>query len=523
MSKDIKTTELKLIDITKIVVSKNNPRQIFDATKLKELSKSIVEHGVLQPILVRVKGQKFELICGERRLKASKIIKLKKIPCQIKKMTDNECLEARLVENLERENVHPLHEAVSFKTLLDKHNYTTQNVADKIAKSVSYVIQRLQLNSLIPNWKKLFLFNDDINISHALIISKLSDADQKIVLEKGKNWGDEFKSAKEMKKFIEENITNSLTNASFDIEDDTLIKEGISCVNCLKRSGSSSLLFSDVEEKDRCFDSPCYVLKTNIHTLKTVTSIVENSEKIILIKAENSEINKGVEKLITDFKVPVLIEYDDFYRTSSDTGKKAFWINGSSVGKFVNIEVHNNKKDKAVEPTTKELIEKIEKRAIRSLELDDEKVHKKIINSFSDVPTFNAIGKLPKTKIDIFLERYIILRSADWNISKELFKTLNLNSFSSVYDNHEEKIKEVLNLSDEQMIYATRQIAFDCFKSHPPKYDTGFFVRKLAEEFKEIPIVDFEKEQKEIADKRIARHKERITKLKAPKKDKTKK
>lgn len=521
MSKDIKSPVLKEIDITKIVVSKTNPRQFFNNDTIKELADSISKNGILQPILVRPKGQKFELVCGERRLRASKKLKLKTIPSQIKSLTDEECLEAQIIENLEREDVHPLHEAISFKKLLERNDNNIKTIADKIAKSTTYVIQRLQLNSLIQEFKEEF-FKEEINISHALIISKLSETDQKIVLEKGKNWNNDFKSAKEMKKFIEQNITNSLGNAPFDIKNDNLIENGISCVNCLKRSGSNSLLFSDVEEKDRCFDSPCYTLKTSIHTLKTVKSIIENSEDVILIKA-NDDISKGISKLIEDFKVPVLTRYDDFYATSSKKGKKAFWINGNSIGKFETIDVNVKSKNKAETLTIKEQIEKIEQRAKRSLELDAEKVHKKVVGALGSLKDFNTVGKLPKKDIDTFLERYLILRSASWELKQELFKTLNLKYFTGVYENHDKKIKEILSLTEKQMTYATRQIVFDSFKSHIPRYDTGYFLRKLAEEYKGVPIAEYEKEQKEIAEKRIDRQKERISKLKNPKKVKVKK
>lgn len=518
MHKNNKKTVLKKISIKDIVLSKTNPRKIFDKEKIKELSESIKTHGVLQSILVRPKGKKYELVCGARRLKASKLAKLEEIPAQISDLTDDECFEKQIIENLEREDVHPLNEAIAFKKLVIK-KYSPEDIATKISKSVSYVITRLQLNKLTKSWKDLFFNDETVNISHALIVSKLSESDQEIILEKGKNYNGSFKSVKEFKSLVENNITNSLDNASFDVKDSELIKKGVSCVDCLKRSGANSLLFADIENKDRCFDSPCFTLKTSIHTLNMVNSIIDKSEDVLFIQHSNSDINKGVLKLINAHKLSVLVQYVDFYTTSSKKGKKALWLNGKDAGKIITIEVNSKKeKNKNSEPTKKELIEKINLRAERSIELDAEKVHKKVVLSFDNAKEFKTIGKVKKKDIDIVLERFMILNSADWELKGKLFEDLKLDSFSNMNGTIEDKFKELLSLTDNQMIYAVRQISYSNYKSHLPTYDTGFLLRKLAEEFKEIPIASIEEEQEQVAEKRKARIKERIEKIQLSKK-----
>lgn len=146
---DMKLTELK--------EAEHNERRTFDEAKLKELAASIKEKGVLEPILVRPSDGKHEIVCGARRFRAAAMVGLLEIPVVVKSLNDKQALECQVIENLQREDVHPLEEAEGYEQLMKKHGYkSADDIAAKIGKSKTYVYGRLKLCELIPENRKLF-------------------------------------------------------------------------------------------------------------------------------------------------------------------------------------------------------------------------------------------------------------------------------------------------------------------------------------------------------------------------------
>lgn len=136
------------VDIEKIVANPYQPRITFNEEKLKELADSISEHGVLQPIVVTKSGEGYELIAGERRLQASKLAKLTKIPIIIKDIKDKQKLELAIVENIQRQNLNPVEEARSFQQLIDEFQMSQEEVAQKMGKSRSVIANKVRLLKL---------------------------------------------------------------------------------------------------------------------------------------------------------------------------------------------------------------------------------------------------------------------------------------------------------------------------------------------------------------------------------------
>jgi ParB/RepB/Spo0J family partition protein len=144
--------ELKEIPVGAIYVVKN-VRKSFDPEKLKELAESIKANGIIQPLLVREKAGRFELVAGERRYRASKLAKLSTVPCVVKKLTDEQALEAQLVENTHREDMNALDEAFGVKGLYDalrKRNFTQVEVAERLGRTDFYVSMMCSLTTLPP-------------------------------------------------------------------------------------------------------------------------------------------------------------------------------------------------------------------------------------------------------------------------------------------------------------------------------------------------------------------------------------
>ena len=143
-------TQSPEISISKIKTNQYQPRTTFDEKKLQELSESIKKHGVVQPILVREEGSGFELVAGERRMRASKLAGLKKIPAVITKATDIQSLEIAILENIQREDLNPLEVSKGYQRLKDEFGYTQEQVAKSVGKPRSSIANSLRLLTLSP-------------------------------------------------------------------------------------------------------------------------------------------------------------------------------------------------------------------------------------------------------------------------------------------------------------------------------------------------------------------------------------
>ena len=144
MSTAIAATEYRNLPLAVLTESKSNPRRIFEDAALKELAASIRSQGVLSPLLVRpLNDRSFEIVAGARRYRAAQMAESETIPVRIMNLTDAEALEAQLIENLQRRDVHPLEEAQGFRALLnlDEPKYSIEQIAAKTGKSPTYVAQ----------------------------------------------------------------------------------------------------------------------------------------------------------------------------------------------------------------------------------------------------------------------------------------------------------------------------------------------------------------------------------------------
>ena len=165
------------INIDEIRSNPYQPRKVFDEEALKELADSILEHGVVQPIIVKKSIKGYELIAGERRTKASKLAGLKTIPAIIRDFNDQEMMEIALIENIQRENLNPIEEANAFDNIIKSTNMTQDEIAKKFGKSRSYITNILGLIKLPEETKKL-VENGKLSMSHARSLSKLEDMDE---------------------------------------------------------------------------------------------------------------------------------------------------------------------------------------------------------------------------------------------------------------------------------------------------------------------------------------------------------
>jgi ParB family chromosome partitioning protein len=170
-----RSTGIKVLALDKIESNPGQPRMVFDPEALHELAGSIREHGVLQPILVRPLGEnRYQLIAGERRWRASKEAGLATIPALVEDIDDDTALEISIIENLQREDLSPLEEATMFDRMIHEHGYSIRKLADKLGKDKGYLENRLRLADAPEEIRELVSLRKD-TLSHAYELLKVDD------------------------------------------------------------------------------------------------------------------------------------------------------------------------------------------------------------------------------------------------------------------------------------------------------------------------------------------------------------
>lgn len=162
------------IKVSKIEPNKEQPRKNFDEDALIELSESIKQHGVLQPILVQDKNGYYEIIAGERRWRAAKLAGLKEVPVVIKKFSDQEIVEISLIENIQRENLNPIEEAIAYKRLLNEFNLKQDEVAERVSKSRTAVTNSMRLLKLDERVQEMVI-EEKLSTGHARTLLGIED------------------------------------------------------------------------------------------------------------------------------------------------------------------------------------------------------------------------------------------------------------------------------------------------------------------------------------------------------------
>ena len=171
--------QITQIDIDKVIPNIYQPRKYFNEQAIEELSQSILEHGIIQPLTVRMRGEIYELVAGERRLRAAKLANLKTVPCNIIDITDTESAEIALLENLQREDLNYIEEAEAYYNLINEHNFTQDEVAKRICKKQSTIANKLRLLKLNKEVRELCLTN---NLTERHARALLTVPDEKLQL-----------------------------------------------------------------------------------------------------------------------------------------------------------------------------------------------------------------------------------------------------------------------------------------------------------------------------------------------------
>jgi ParB family chromosome partitioning protein len=337
------------IPLGQIRESQTNARRHFDETKLAELADTIEQYGVLQPILLRPvpsgASDRFELVAGERRYRASKRAGRDTIPATVRELTDSQCLEIQLIENGQRDDVHPLDEARGYARLmqLEPETYTVETIAAKMGKSAVFISGRLRLVQLIPEAQQAF-YEAKLSVTHALEIARLQPNDQRHALQECfpqhrnanailKDKKAEAVTVRELRAWVEREVHLDLTQAPFDPQDETLLPAAGACARCPKRTGSNPLLFPEVRHKSTCTDRECYKAKVEALVQIRVKPLEAEGEKPFRVSQAASWQTNGRAKDVL---------HEGEFRKASRKGecpntKPAILIDGRGAGTVLHV------------------------------------------------------------------------------------------------------------------------------------------------------------------------------------------
>lgn len=171
----VKEVEQK-VKITQIEPNKSQPRKQFDEDALQELADSIKQYGVLEPLIVTKKGKFYEIIAGERRWRAARLAGVKEVPVVIREYTDREIMEISLIENIQREDLNPIEEALAYENLINEYSLTQEEVAEKVSKNRSTIANSLRLLKLCDEVRQMII-EDKLTTGHARALIPIEDAE----------------------------------------------------------------------------------------------------------------------------------------------------------------------------------------------------------------------------------------------------------------------------------------------------------------------------------------------------------
>lgn len=281
-----------VLNLSAIIANDFNPRKRFSESNLKELAENIKTQGVLQPILVRpIEGNKYVIIAGERRYRASILANLQTIPATIREMSDDEAEEAAISENMQRKDITPCEEAAALQRLIETNRYSVSDLSCRFGKSEAYIRTRLRLINLIPQITEL-LEDEIIAIGTAEEYSKYSKDIQEDIFSKHLESEDDYNSWRDIKvkklvNYIERTYTTKLDNFCFDKSE---------CMNCIHNSNNLTL-FAENQSCGSCTNPSCLQAKNNSYMIDKAIKMVENNSLISFYSSRWSRNQEVIQEL----------------------------------------------------------------------------------------------------------------------------------------------------------------------------------------------------------------------------------
>lgn len=305
-----KTSRQKLL-ISEIKENPSNPRAgKMDASLVEELTASIKEKGLLNPIVVRKKGKGWEVVAGSRRLAALKALQWEKVDALVyEDLSDDQALELAIIENIQRQDLPPVDEAKAFKNLLDNSKLTEEQIAERTGKKLQHVRNRLALLKFKPSILKA-LETGVLPLQGVAYVARLnSPQDFKAAEEQleelisSAGYDDGAVSAERVRQVIEEEVLRELKSMPWDIKDANLVPEAGPCTTCPKNTTNQRSLFSDISAKDaKCTDGACYAKKVKAFSAEAIAKAKSKNQKVLTGEEAGNALRGGHYQKMDDTK-----------------------------------------------------------------------------------------------------------------------------------------------------------------------------------------------------------------------------
>ncbi|MBE9598696.1 ParB/RepB/Spo0J family partition protein [Pedobacter sp. MC2016-24] len=538
---------LTYLNLSDIDISPLNYRKVFNLKDLIEFAEGLILHGMISPMTVRqMETGRYEVVAGERRYRGAEIAKISVVPVMIRVLSDEQVKEIQLVENLQRENPHPMHE--SFAVLgMQQAGKSIDEIAARLGKSKTFVYSRIKLAGLIEVLQDIFLA-DKVTIQEAFDIAVLSPESQYEFYEQYcTNWQDDNFKLNNIRNILSR-FKFDLLNAPFNTKDKKLVPEAGACTNCAFNSATIKSLFPEMATAANCNNHVCYQSKCKAQINMMVRLALAEHQPVALLHTGSfsTEIAEALESIpeamalpqysrydVTIFSAPSMPDKEDYegyydeeegedpdfdeegynnavqeYETDlteytalaqSDTILKGLQLNSKGgtlilfstekkeviVGKSAVTAKEVQEAIKAGTITTELLdaeIERINTKEKRAKELDSEKIQIELHTQFNEAVKTSTL--IPGlTPADHTAIRLFVYQSLDWQSRQAVDKVLfPAKDNGDNFTANEQKLAALANLTDEQFAFMTRSALAGRSDSKTAGYITAVCLYQVAKE-----------------------------------------
>lgn len=568
-----RTGEQKMIPLSQIDISPLNYRKFYNEQALKHFAKGLKIHGIISPLTVRqMPSSRYEVIVGERRYRAGKIAGLAEVPVVIKQLTDEEVREMQLMENIEREDPHPLHE--SFAILdMQQRGKSLDEIAARLVKSKAFIYSRLKLATLVEAFQEMFLA-DKLTIGEAVDIAQLTaESQQELYDQYCTGWQEEPHWAFSSLSNLLSRFRYNLKRASFDLADKELLPEAGACTGCAFNSATLSSLFPETEDKAVCSNRECYRRKCTAQGHRELKDAFAKEWPDALIfegEPDDSivELLTGIEGAlnlphysyydIETWEPPALPEKEEFLEDDDESAfdeegfgqaveeynreMEAFQalVQRGGVQKGLLITAHQiqhllfSPERRRYQPVsiptvsaktvqeaikakkaTPKLIEgemtRLKEREQRAKEIDLEKIQASLHEAFAAFILVSDNNKL--TTDDITATRLLIYDSLDYNARSEVNRHLFPDDALNGTGREQDFLEKIATLTEEQHCFLVRKALLSKSESkYPPAHAAARCLYQLAVSAG-MDVTEIEKAQVQIAATRAKKMEERLAQL----------
>lgn len=525
------------LQVSEIAFSPLNYRKLYSHKALEDFSVELAVHGIISPLTVRkLPSGCYELVAGERRLRAAAMAGITEVPVVVKDLTDEQVTETQLAENMQRENPHPLHEAQGI-ALMQTAGYTIDEIALRLGKSKPFIYNRIKLSELIEPMQEVFI-NDVLGIQDAVQIASLSVESQQEIFD---NYCADWQSRNNRISNLQYAISKfryDLKNAPFNTRNKSLVAEVGACTGCPFNSASFKTLFPELAKEAVCSNKGCFknkcLAQAEVNIRKAIKEVQPDA---LLVSAHTpSEHKIVIDSLPETAGLPEYSYYDvktyhapempeEKTYTLTKNGKTKFDKKGFNAAmqeyndntadyclKYENTEnlkglfvyggnvkillfnptakgepIGQQKKVTAKEvqeaiksgTVTPELLEgevqRIESKEVRSKEIDTEKVQFQIYQQFREGLKETKAEDMPTT-VDLTAARLVIYQSLDWQHRKLADTAL----FGDQPMEKEAMYAALENLTEQQYAYLIRLAVGGKSESQYPSNVTGYCLYQVA-------------------------------------------